>query len=110
MNENWNDLESRLASWTPRRPSSKLKEKLFRMQTALGVTTSHLKQKKVKLDALASHLRAIDPRNLLTKGYCILFEEKNNSIILNAQNIKQNDRLRILAHGGKITATVNEVL
>jgi len=29
MNENWNDLESPLASWTPRRPSPKLKENLF---------------------------------------------------------------------------------
>ena len=29
MNENWNDLESRLASWTPRRPSPKLRARLF---------------------------------------------------------------------------------
>ena len=29
MNENWNDLESRLASWTPRRPSAKLDARLF---------------------------------------------------------------------------------
>ena len=34
MNENWNDLESRLASWTPRRPSSKLREKLFQPASA----------------------------------------------------------------------------
>ena len=34
MNENWNDLENQLASWTPRRPSPKLKEKLFRSTDA----------------------------------------------------------------------------
>lgn len=67
-----------------------------------------IKQKRERLDKLVAHLKAIDPRNLLTKGYCILFQEKEDSVILSAKAVKADDRLAILLHDGKIHAKVVE--
>ncbi|HSW86339.1 MAG TPA: exodeoxyribonuclease VII large subunit [Rhabdochlamydiaceae bacterium] len=62
-----------------------------------------------KLFQLTAHLKSIDPKNLLTKGYCILFSEKKNSVILSTQEIDVEQKLRILLHDGQIKATVKEV-
>jgi exodeoxyribonuclease VII large subunit len=35
-----------------------------------------IRQKKSRLEMLSSHLRAVNPKNLLNQGYCILFSEK----------------------------------
>jgi exodeoxyribonuclease VII large subunit len=56
---------------------------------------------KQKLNQLVAHLRAIDPRNLLTKGYCILFHEKSRSVIFSSQEIEKNDTMEIILHDGK---------
>ncbi len=64
---------------------------------------AHLKQ---KLSMTASHLRSINPKNLLTKGYAIVFDEKQNSVILSAKQVKENEALRILMHDGTIEAHV----
>ena len=64
---------------------------------------AHLKQ---KLSMTASHLRSINPKNLLTKGYAIVFDEKQNSVILSAKKVKENEALRILMHDGTIEAHV----
>lgn len=68
-----------------------------------------LQSKKQRLSQLAAHLKAIDPRNLLTKGYCILFSEKNDSVILSTKEIEPPENVRILIHDGELAATVNKV-
>lgn len=69
-----------------------------------------IQQKKMRLGQLASHLRAIDPKNLLTKGYCILFQEKNDSVILSSSELKSQDTVRLQMHDGKVQLTVNGIL
>lgn len=75
---------------------------MLRPLTQVTVLRSKLKQ-------LSAHLKAIDPKNLLTKGYCILFAEKENSAILSAKELAQGERIRILMNDGKIITTVEEV-
>ncbi len=68
-----------------------------------------IREKKQKLNQLASHLRGIDPKNLLTKGYCILFQEKNDSVILSTSELKINDAVRLKLHDGIAQLTVNGI-
>ncbi len=64
---------------------------------------SHLKQ---KLAMTSAHLRAINPKNLLTKGFAIVFQEKEDLVILSAKQVKEKEALRILMHDGEIHAQV----
>jgi exodeoxyribonuclease VII large subunit len=66
-----------------------------------------VQQRAQRLTQLASHLRGIDPKNLLTKGYCILFHEKKDSVILSIQDLKERDKVRLQLHDGKVHLTVN---
>ncbi len=66
-------------------------------------------QKRERLKQLASHLKSIDPKNLLAKGYCILFQEKNDSVILSTSELKEQDVVRLRLHDGKALLTVNGI-
>ncbi len=64
---------------------------------------------KDKLIQIVRHLQSIDPKNLLTKGYCILFSEISHSVILSTKDLVQEDRLRILMQDGQIYAKIEEI-
>jgi exodeoxyribonuclease VII large subunit len=66
-------------------------------------------QKTQRFAQLSSHLRGIDPKNLLTKGYCILFQEKKDSVILSTQELKEQDKVRLRLHDGKLHLTINGI-
>ncbi len=61
-----------------------------------------LLQKKERLRSLEQHLLAINPKNLLTKGYCILFRENSNSVIVSAQDVDDRENLDVLLQDGTI--------
>ena len=65
---------------------------------------------KEKLARLQGHLKALDPKNVLTKGYCILFRENTHSAILSSKEVHAEETLNIMMHDGKLTAKVKEVL
>ncbi len=65
--------------------------------------------KRQKLTQLVSHLQGIDPKNLLTKGYCILFQEKKDSVILSSRELKEQEKVRLQFHDGKLHLTVNRI-
>lgn len=67
-----------------------------------------IKQKKERLSQIAYHLKATHPKNLLTKGYCLLFNEKTNSIILSTGQVEVDDSVFIQLQDGKLLATVKE--
>ncbi|MBY0528734.1 MAG: exodeoxyribonuclease VII large subunit [Rhabdochlamydiaceae bacterium] len=121
---------------TALKPSSQiqmLRDKLFRVKKALDTTAQQninsltrsfnsiqlqrqlkeeclriITEKKQRLNRLISHLQSIDPKNLLTKGYCILFQENKESVILSLNELSSNDRIRIRLHDGTAHATINE--
>ncbi len=62
-----------------------------------------------KLSRLSAHLKAIDPRTLLSQGYGILFHEKTDSVILSYQDVHVGESLRIRLHDGEIKTEVREV-
>ncbi len=71
---------------------------------------SLLKKKKENLVKLASHLTSIDPKNLLTKGYCILFSENKDSVILSSKQATVSQNLKILLKDGIISTEVKEII
>jgi exodeoxyribonuclease VII large subunit len=66
--------------------------------------------KKEKLKQLASSLKAIDPKILLTKGYSILFSEKDHSVISSVHAIQTHQNVKVLLSDGEILTTVKEIL
>lgn len=68
-----------------------------------------IQQKKERLKQLIFHLQAIDPRNLLTKGYCLLFHENTSSIILSTKQVRIEDTLSIQLQDGKLHTIVKEI-
>lgn len=64
---------------------------------------------KEKLQQLTAHLTAIDPKNLLKKGFSILFKENTNSVILSSKDLHLNDSVRVLLHDGTIKAKIYEI-
>jgi exodeoxyribonuclease VII large subunit len=67
------------------------------------VRVQHLKQ---KLTQLTSHLKSIDPKNLLKKGYSILFRENSNSVIFSPNEVQAGENVRVLVKDGEIKAQV----
>jgi exodeoxyribonuclease VII large subunit len=88
--------------------SKKLRLQGIERQAAALKPSLQVQALKQKLGQLAAHLRAIDPRNLLTKGYCILFRENAESVIFSSKELCTDDTVRIQMHDGKVKATINE--
>lgn len=65
-----------------------------------------IEQKRMRLKQLSEHLMAVDPRNLLKKGYSIVFHEKKDSVILSVNDIEPNEDLRIQVSDGTIRVKV----
>lgn len=67
-----------------------------------------IKNNSQKLNKIISILNAIDPKNVLNKGYTILFSEKNGSVIKSIHSIKKDDRIKFLLTDGSGIAQVVE--
>ncbi len=65
--------------------------------------------KRDRLKRVTDHLQSINPRQLLKKGYSILFAENENSIILSTKSLSPGLSVRALLHDGEIIATVDQV-
>lgn len=80
------------------------KSQLKNLSPMLQIT--NLKQ---RLTSLEKHLKSLDPKNLLKKGYSILFSEKDSSIILSAKSLSPGARFYALLDDGKVFATAEQV-
>jgi exodeoxyribonuclease VII large subunit len=67
-----------------------------------------LRAKVAGYQRLISHLSALNPKNLLTKGYCILFSETKDSVILKASDVVNNQKLHVLLQDGEIQVKVDK--
>lgn len=80
----------------------------FRERFEIAMLTA-IREKNEKIKRLWDHLRSLDPRNLLKKGYSILFFEKDSSIILSAKDLQPKQTFTALLHDGRIEASINKV-
>jgi len=87
-----------------------LKQKLFTWHKTLHATIlQKIAHRKEKLSQRIAHLQSINPKNLLTKGYCIPFSEKEDSVILSIQQLQVGKTFRLLLQDGKALVTTKEV-
>lgn len=63
-----------------------------------------------KLNTLSNMLKAIDPKNVLSKGYSILFSEKDRSVINSIHKLKKQEKVRVWLIDGEALVTINEII
>ncbi|MCH9631757.1 MAG: Exodeoxyribonuclease 7 large subunit [Chlamydiae bacterium] len=68
-----------------------------------------LQNKKNVFKNLCTHLNAIDPKNVLKKGYSILFDEKTNCAIVSSKDISLKQKLKLILTDGSCEAVVESV-
>jgi exodeoxyribonuclease VII large subunit len=81
---------------------------LHKQAVALKPTTQ-IAHRKQTLKQLQAHLSAIDPRNLLRKGYALLYDEKEGSVILSTKQLKPQQGVRLQLGDGKAVASITQV-
>ncbi|MEI6242991.1 MAG: exodeoxyribonuclease VII large subunit [Chlamydiota bacterium] len=104
-------LQERLdASWlTSIRICKKNFDKEIFTKKTHELFSSYIHTQREKFTKLIAHLRSIDPKNLLQKGYSILFSEKKDSIILSTKSLKKEQKIFILLSDGNLQATIQEI-
>lgn len=66
--------------------------------------------KREALSKISMHLSDIDPKNLLKKGFTILFSEIDHSIILSVKELQKNQKIIAQLCDGTIRANVEDVI
>lgn len=72
--------------------------------------TRLLQRYKEQIEQMSDSLHAINPKNLLGKGYAIIFAEKDHSVITSVSVVKKEQELRLLLSDGELLSTVNKVI
>ena len=62
-----------------------------------------------KLTYVVDLLKVLDPKNVLQKGYSILFAEKSPFVINSITKLKKGQQARLLLSDGEVIITINEV-
>lgn len=94
------------------KPSSQINHLKQRFNTAAKelqrIAGQRIGRKRERLARIREHMTAIDPRNLLKKGYLIAFHEKNDSVILSKKDVAPHEKLRLQLSDGKILVKVEK--
>lgn len=88
-------------------PSCRQKASAFHEQLQYTMRLS-LKHQEGKLQQTVSRLEAMNPRNVLKRGYSIVRSKADAQIITNSNQAQRGDKLEILLHKGKIEAEVTK--
>lgn len=103
-------FEKRLVSLKPMVKLSEMKKALGAYQEKIRWALMQImKQKKEALLRRYQHLLSVNPKEILKRGYAVLFSEIDNSIILSSKETRPSQKVSILLHDGKALATVNSV-
>ncbi len=103
-------LGSRLAHLTPhaRLEENKKKVELFYMSLK-NLIERTLQKLGEKTSVACTHLEALSPLAVLSRGYAIAFSLPENKILKSNQQVAPKDEIRIKLHDGEIKATVRSV-
>lgn len=95
------------------RPSFQLQQK----KEQLAVCCERLSQsaalflaaQKERLLRLFRHLSSLHPNRLMQQGYCLIFFEKDGSLLSSKTQVKKGDPIAIRLHDGAVSATITQV-
>ena len=68
-----------------------------------------LKQYQERLLRIHDHITSLNPKTILTKGYCIPFDKRSNQVILSVEEIAVGDAVEFIFHNGTIGAHVDGI-
>lgn len=103
-------LTKQLERLAPREKIAQSKERLQGLQSQIGMRfREQLVRRRERALHLEEHLRSINPRNLLQKGYAILFGEDGASVLLSTEQVKPEQSITVLLHDGQVDATVRNI-
>ena len=104
-------IQREATALNPTTKIKQLKQKLRERETSLSNNIYQLLNiRKERLLHIIDSLQLVNPKNLLKKGYSIVFSEKTNNIIVSVQDLKKNQKIRVLLSDGKIKAGIEEIL
>lgn len=69
-----------------------------------------LLKKKEKIETLKLQFLSLDPKNVLKRGYSILFCQKNNSVIVSAETLSVGDEVTALLAEGKLELQITQAI
>lgn len=91
----------------------KNRRRLFQAESSLKQIDYLMKKglayHKEKVQKVTEALHAVNPKNLLSKGYAIVFAENDHSVITSVRAVQKQQDLRILLSDGEILSTVKNV-
>lgn len=104
------DLRNRLELLRPSNQIAQLKQRLQPYPDRLSAAAKGiLREKKERLKRLFEHLTSLNPKQLLKKGYSLLFSENGNSLILSAKEVVPNYPFKAVLHDGSVQAIAKNV-
>lgn len=91
-------------------PEKRIKEKIYYLSSLSQKIdfklSQYIAEKKNKFKTLATHLAAIDPKNVMEKGYSIIFDEKTKRVIVSTKDISLKQKLKLILKDGSSEAVV----
>lgn len=100
-----------LSSLNPTTKLSHCRQRLHSLSKQLQTAWTRIcEQKGERLLNIRNTLDTLNPKNLLTKGYCILFSEIDNSAITSVYSVAEHQNLKIVLTDGELTATANKIV
>jgi len=100
----------RLHVLSPLAQVAKIREKLIayplRLELSVGQT---LQSKKERLKSLFQHLQSLNPKNVLRKGYSLIFAGDGKSLLHSARDFAPNQPFTAFLHDGRVAATATQV-
>ena len=70
---------------------------------------NRVKQAREKMNALTKHLSSVNPRNLLKKGYSLLFKEGTKEVISSTKGLRESDTIEAQLSSGSVLATITKI-
>jgi exodeoxyribonuclease VII large subunit len=101
-----NNLSARPFFKNPSSNYEKAKEEVQQLSKRLSISLSHILEKnKSQVESLSSKLNALNPRNVINRGYSMTTDEKGN-VITSINQIAEGDTLKSVLKDGVITSKV----
>ncbi len=98
-----------LSALNPKTQILHVKQKILALEQSIIRSQENLiAQSKNKLQSLRETFLAIDPKKLLKRGYSIVFNEKDKSVITSVKSLRKHQIVRMLLSDGEALAEVED--
>ncbi|MCB1114010.1 MAG: exodeoxyribonuclease VII large subunit [Chlamydiia bacterium] len=103
-------FQIRLEALKPTRKITEMKVRLAHINEKINhAILNKLEQKSFNIKKVDEILKAIDPKTLLTKGYSILFSEKDGSVIKSVRQLEKQEKIKLMLQDGSASSTITEI-